>query len=86
MKEFALLRGGRAVIVATGIEQATIETDVVSPPGSTLELDVGGPLGLKVRSCRRLPEVEPARYRIEGRWVSLSRAQREALGIQLPKP
>jgi hypothetical protein len=63
------------------------------------------PLGVKVRSCRRLPgenaattqeadqtgrspaiapqSVEPTRYRVEGRWISLSRVQREALGIEL---
>ncbi len=80
--DLPLLRGGTAKLVTTGVEHATIESPVVSPPGSTLELSVVGTLGLKVRSCRKLPDADPPRYRIEGRWVSLSRAQREALGIR----
>lgn len=83
--ELPLARGGTATLITTGIEQATVESPIVSPPGSTLELQVVGALGLKVRSCKLVPDSEPKRYRIEGRWISLSRAQRDALGIPDPR-
>ncbi len=55
-----------------------------SPPGSTVELVVAGaPLRLKVRQCRRAEsqgELESnPRFRVDGRWINLSRAQREHL-------
>jgi hypothetical protein len=45
-------------------------------------LVAGAPLRVKVRSCRKLPDADPVRYRVDGRWVSLPRTQREALGIE----
>jgi hypothetical protein len=83
-REVPLLRGGTCSLERADANHVVVDVSAPSPPGSTLELSVAdAPLGVKVRSCRRLPEVEPARYRVEGRWVSLSRAQREALGIKL---
>jgi hypothetical protein len=75
------LAGGKPVVlVARQGESATIETPIASPPGSTLELVLlGEPARLKVRRCSRLAEGDGARFRIEGRWLDLSRAQRAAL-------
>jgi hypothetical protein len=71
-----------AALITATLEHVTLDIPWPSPPGSTVELLVeGAPLGVKVRSCRKLPDGEPARYRVEGRWVTLPRAQRDALGI-----
>ena len=76
----ALAGGKPALLVAQEGESATIETPIPSPPGSTLELVLlGAPARLKVRRCLRLAEGDSARFRIEGRWLDLSRAQRAAL-------
>jgi hypothetical protein len=83
-REVALARGGVGSIGRADDKHVTVDVSAPSPPGSTLELLVANaPLGVKVRSCRRLSHEEPPRYRVEGRWVSLSRVQREALGIEL---
>lgn len=79
-----LASGGNAWLSKIEGENGTIETERAWPPGSTVELVVAGAaLRLKVRQCRRLEaEGEPegkARFRVEGRWVNLSRAQRESL-------
>ena len=80
--EAALKRGGAAALVTADLEHVTLDIPWASPPGSTVELVVAGaPLGVKVRNCRKLEGAEPARYRIEGRWTTLPRAQREALGL-----
>lgn len=82
--EVPLVRGGVAFIERADGNHVVVDVGMASPPGSTVELLVANaPLGVKVRSCRRLPDVEPARFRVEGRWISLSRVQREALGIEL---
>jgi hypothetical protein len=82
-REVPLVRGGTGSLASADANHVVLDVSAPSPPGSTLELYVANAtLGVKVRSCRRLPN-EPARYRVEGRWVSLSRAQREALGIKL---
>lgn len=76
--------GGSARLLSIDGENGSIETERASPPGSTVELVVAGaPLRLKVRQCRRVegggePE-GAARFRVEGRWVNLSRVQREDL-------
>ena len=81
--EAALKRGGMARLVTATTEHVTLDIPFASPPGSTIELVVAAaPLGIKVRSCRRLPEPEAALFRVEGRWVTLPRTQRDALGIE----
>lgn len=80
MLELALVRGGSAVVTASDGEQVTLLASTSSPPGSTLDLTLDGAgFKVKVRGCRRLPEADAAgrAFRIEGRWVSLSRSQRE---------
>jgi hypothetical protein len=73
--------GGSAKLLSSEGEQGAIEMERSSPPGSTVELVVAGaPLRLKVRQCRRVevegePESKP-RFRVDGRWINLSRDQR----------
>lgn len=75
-----LAGGGEARIVASSGEAATLETAEPAPPGATLELEVlASPLRFKVRRCHRVADAGNVRYRIEGRWVNLSRAQRQHL-------
>jgi hypothetical protein len=72
--------GGHVTLVTWNGEHVTLECDFSSPPGSSVELVVAGaPLSVKVRGCRRLDPRDPPRFGIEGRWVNLSRVQREAL-------
>jgi hypothetical protein len=71
--------GGDAAIVENQGDHVTLRSSVPSPPGSTLALlhnDL--PIQVKVRGCKRLPE-EALPFRIEGRFVSLTRATREKL-------
>ena len=76
-----ILGGGSATLVSSEGEQGAIEMERASPPGSTVELVVAGaPLRLKVRQCRRVEgegdlESKP-RFRVDGRWINLSRDQR----------
>jgi hypothetical protein len=79
--------GGSAWLLSIEGENGALETERAWPPGSTVELVVAGaPLRLKVRQCRRFEdEAGPegkARFRVEGRWVNLSRAQREDLSAR----
>ena len=77
--------GGDAYIVEHSDELVTVASVAPSPPGSTLEAShTGGPrsvtLRVKVRGCRRQPLPDGREgFRIEGRFVSLTRADREAL-------
>ena len=86
--------GGEAEVVETDGARAVLVTSVPYPPGATLVGEGDGQLGactLKVQRCRREPRSDaplagaPApgeprpRFRVEGRWVNLSRRQRERL-------
>jgi len=73
--------GGTATIASIDGERVVLSSSVSSPPGSTLRGRLAGddlPIAVKVRSCRR-ESGDPASYTIEGRFVNLSRAQRERL-------
>ncbi|HEX3852323.1 MAG TPA: hypothetical protein VHW01_15240 [Polyangiaceae bacterium] len=71
--------GGDAAIVENQGDHVTLRSSVPSPPGSTLALLHDGlALQVKVRGCKRLPE-EALPFRIEGRFVSLTRVAREKL-------
>jgi hypothetical protein len=87
MQEVPLERGGLARIVSADLERVTLEAPLACPPGSTLKLVVAGAtLGVKVQRCRRLEDAAEPSFRIDGRWVSLARVQREALGIAAQNP
>jgi hypothetical protein len=71
--------GGDAAIIESEGDHVTLRSSVPSPPGSTLALlHDGSPIQVKVRGCKRLAE-ESLPFRIEGRFVSLTRAAREKL-------
>ena len=80
-----LKRGGDAFIVEHAGDAVTLASTAPSPPGSTVEASFAGPprsvsVKVKVRGCRRasLPDGRDG-FRIDGRFVSLSRGDREAL-------
>lgn len=88
----SLERGGHARFEKADERFATLLSTKPSPPGSTVVGSAEGvtePYRLKVRGCKRLqrsdaPEGAPGGadddlFRIEGRFVNLSRAQRDAL-------
>ena len=79
--EIARPRPGRGHIVELAGDHVVFASSVPSPPGSTLEArarDVT--IFIKVRSCKsELLADGSAGFRIEGRFVSLSRADREKL-------
>ena len=83
------LKDGRAATLqSVRGEFVEVRSEASSPPGSTLELrspDGPSPFLMKVRSCRR--EEAGGRFMIEGRWVNLSRRQRQILvdaGLFMP--
>jgi hypothetical protein len=80
-----LKRGGDAYIVEHRDDFVTLASVAASPPGSTVEATHTAEAGsvtvrVKVRGCRRhlLPDGREG-FRIEGRFVSLTRADRETL-------
>ena len=80
MLTLSLQRGGSAVVTATDGDLVTLLSSLSSPPGSTLELsEQGHGYRVKVRSCRRQQSPDEAGrvFQIDGRWVSLSRSDRE---------
>lgn len=82
MKILELVRGGTLQVLEFNGEHVVVLSTLSSPPGSPLEamLD-GGTLRIKVRSCQKVAADDAGRtFRIEGRLVSLTRAQRESLG------
>ncbi len=78
MLELVLEGGGTAQLEESDGDRVVLLATRSSPPGSTLSGRNGddAPYLVKVRGCRRVVEAEPAQFRIEGRWVNLSRAQR----------
>ncbi len=81
MKVFVLPDGRTATMERHTGELVTLCSEASSPPGSTLKLRSEGvvqPYEVKVRTCRR--NDTGGRFIIEGRWVNLSRVQRDALG------
>jgi hypothetical protein len=77
--------GGDAFIVEHQDDFVTLASVAPSPPGSTVEATHRGDARLttvrvKVRGCRRdsLPDGREG-FRIDGRFVSLTRGDREAL-------
>jgi hypothetical protein len=77
--------GGDAYIVENDGDAVTLASSDPSPPGSTVDASFASPtctvsVRVKVRGCRRdpLPDGRPG-FRIDGRFVSLTRGDREAL-------
>ncbi|HMJ12781.1 MAG TPA: hypothetical protein VK524_15270 [Polyangiaceae bacterium] len=80
---FELAGGGALQIAEIEGERVVVEAARAFPPGSTLDfMPSSTPAAafvfkIKVRSCRR--SAQAATFRIEGRFVSLSREAREFL-------
>jgi hypothetical protein len=85
--ELVLEHGGTARILQTDGERVVVLAPHASPPGSTLAGRFGEhALSIKVRGCRRVDADDPGRpFRIEGRFVSLSRAARLELSGRRPE-
>jgi hypothetical protein len=81
MKELALPGGGSALVLETDGERVTLLAPAASPPGSSLSATYEGTsVTIKVRGSRKVEPDEAGRcFRVEGRFVSLSRALRLAL-------
>jgi hypothetical protein len=80
-----LKRGGDAFLIEHSGDFVTLASSAASPPGSTVEATYLGvtpsvSVRVKVRGCRRdaLPDGRDG-FRIEGRFVSLTRRDRDAL-------
>lgn len=85
LARLSLKRGGEAFILEHSGDFVILASSAASPPGSTLEATFPGPprsvsIRVKVRGCRReqLPDGHSG-FRIDGRFVSLTRGDREAL-------
>jgi hypothetical protein len=81
LKILELARGGTLSVLEVNGEHVVVLSSVSSPPGSPLEAALdGGTLRIKVRSCQKVAPDDAGRtFRIEGRFVSLTRGQRESL-------
>lgn len=75
--------GGEASLLTTDGNFVTLRTTRAAPPGTPLRgmSTEGETYQLKVRSCRRDSDSTEAapHYLVDGRWVNLSRPQRERL-------
>ena len=68
--------GGRATLVETDGDRVTLHSTRAFPPGSPLSgASPLGALRVKVRGCKK----DGDGFAIDGRFVNLSRTQREAL-------
>jgi hypothetical protein len=81
MKELALPAGGTALILETDGERVVLLAPNARPPGSSLLATFGSSnVTIKVRGSQRVePDADGRCFRIEGRFVSLSRELRLAL-------
>jgi hypothetical protein len=81
MKELALSSGGTALVLETDGEHVTLLAAIARPPGSPLVATFAGAnVTIKVRGSRRVePDADGRCFRIEGRFVSLSRELKLAL-------
>jgi hypothetical protein len=80
MAELELEDGTRASILETDGDRVVVLARKPAPPGASLKLRFTGESGsylIKVRGSRRVEEDGVESFRIEGRWVNLTRAQRE---------
>jgi hypothetical protein len=89
--QLQLKRGGDAFILEHDGDFVVLASSAPSPPGSTVEAtQTGGArsvtVRVKVRGCRRdkLPDGRDG-FRIDGRFVSLTRGDREVLFASPPE-
>ena len=83
--DLVLVPRGRARVLSSNGHQALLASSEPFPPGATLTAEHDTTVFcLKVRGCRRVSEArEDLEYRVEGRWLNLSRPQRDWLLARL---
>jgi hypothetical protein len=78
--ELAWVDGGQGQVVETDGQRAVVRSSRAAPPGCPLtarvELASAPQVRLKVHGCRRESD---GWFRIEARWVDLTRAMREEI-------
>jgi hypothetical protein len=81
MKTLLLEKGGSALVLEVDGERVTLLCPEAAPPGSSLAGSYeGAPLLVKVRGSRRVEPDEDGRiFRVEGRFVGLTRQLRDKL-------
>jgi hypothetical protein len=81
MLELTLAGGGSARLAAFDGQHVVVLSTRAMPPGSTLQGTGGDGSSymIKVRGCARAAAAEGERFRIEGRFVNLSKEQRARL-------
>jgi hypothetical protein len=81
MKSLALEKGGTALLVELSGDQVTLLSPFAAPPGSSVQATFeGARVVVKVRGSRRVEPDEAGRtFRVEGRFVGLTREVRAAL-------
>jgi hypothetical protein len=80
MIELVLEGGALAAIESMDGDRVVLLATAAAPPGALLPARLGtgeGGYRIKVRGCRRDAQLD--RFRIEGRFVNLTRADRERL-------
>lgn len=80
MDELELEDGTRVSILETDGDRVVLSAEKPAPPGATLKLKFvkeSASYHVKVRGSRRVEDEGGVQFRIEGRWVNLTRAQRE---------
>jgi hypothetical protein len=82
---WTLERGGEASLIETDGDRVSLESTRAFPPGAPLVARAEGtaePYRVKVRGSRRISDTH---FRVDGRFVNLSRSERERL-LALLKP
>jgi hypothetical protein len=78
----ALEGGGTAELTESDGAHVVIRSSTAAPPGATVSGNAAGierPFRIKVRKCRRLEDGGEHPFRIEGRFVDVTREQRSKL-------
>lgn len=73
-------KGGEATAVETDANHVTLDSTTAAPPGAPIagKTPEGVSYQVKVRGCRKI-SADPVLFRIDGRFVNLSRQQRAVL-------
>jgi hypothetical protein len=76
---------GAARIVSTDGKRVVLDCSAPAPPGASLSCALGDlpPVRVKVTSCKRTDDGTTTIFRIEGRFVDLTREQRARLDAGL---
>lgn len=82
MIDLELVSSGHARVVRSDGDRATLLASRAYPPGATLEGRAAcGTVRMKVKGSRRVDRDEQLHYEVLGRWVNLTRTQREHLTL-----